>query len=496
MQIAYSRGDKIESTPAVDSPQRSQPADACSSGVLESSGESQGVDPRRYQLTTYLAHGSMRCIIMPMLLFQRHVVHSFRAIYRPTTTALRAADLDNEETRAMDNVYLAWSEEDDKRLTKLTDVDSAAYARLFIKGKDSLRTTDDENKERLTPAQEILRRIKWDPACNSDDFTVLHYDRIDETLHETPFNAENMSIKGKERQFVFALPEHRIEQIKYRERTVWDKQLRLDLVFGSMGGSTIDQVTATYDEWKSAQDEKKVAQMKLQTLVLGKLEAILEESRMDKLKEMSSSLLHDAKRDSSNVRDYVKSAVGLYFDAKKNSAASQEGFHDFLHLLSDLAALLPDESLREGLLKQIEVSILRSSDTSGATSKRSVELPELNEDDIEEKFVKGVLVAKGFACMDAHLPQPSHSFQGAVLGVRKLTRVILLHSPTGVRVECQDTRSLQQNRKLARKRLRSKVDEFVNGNSSRASQAVKKASSKKARNKARAKRRRQKKAEE
>jgi len=461
------------------------------------------VDPRRYQLTTYLAHGSMRCIIMPMLLFQRHVVHSFRAIYRPTTTALRAADLDNEETRAMDNVYLAWSEEDDKllyenrnlppaklssvlgrgingvqrRLTKLTDVDSAAYARLFIKGKDSLRTTDDENKERLTPAQEILRRIKWDPACNSDDFTVLHYDRIDETLHETPFNAENMSIKGKERQFVFALPEHRIEQIKYRERTVWDKQLRLDLVFGSMGGSTIDQVTATYDEWKSAQDEKKVAQMKLQTLVLGKLEAILEESRMDKLKEMSSSLLHDAKRDSSNVRDYVKSAVGLYFDAKKNSAASQEGFHDFLHLLSDLAALLPDESLREGLLKQIEVSILRSSDTSGATSKRSVELPELNEDDIEEKFVKG-------------------SGAGGQKVNKTSNRVILLHSPTGVRVECQDTRSLQQNRKLARKRLRSKVDEFVNGNSSRASQAVKKASSKKARNKARAKRRRQKKAEE
>mmetsp|Transcript_12876 Transcript_12876/g.29383 ORF Transcript_12876/g.29383 Transcript_12876/m.29383 type:complete len:245 (+) Transcript_12876:75-809(+) len=244
-----------------------------------------------------------------------------------------------------------------------------------------------------------------------------------------------------------------------------------------MGGSTIDQVTATYDEWKSAQDEKKVAQMKLQTLVLGKLEAILEESRMDKLKEMSSSLLHDAKRDSSNVRDYVKSAVGLYFDAKKNSAASQEGFHDFLHLLSDLAALLPDESLREGLLKQIEVSILRSSDTSGATSKRSVELPELNEDDIEEKFVKG-------------------SGAGGQKVNKTSNRVILLHSPTGVRVECQDTRSLQQNRKLARKRLRSKVDEFVNGNSSRASQAVKKASSKKARNKARAKRRRQKKAEE
>lgn len=36
-----------------------------------------------------------------------------------------------------------------------------------------------------------------------------------------------------------------------------------------------------------------------------------------------------------------------------------------------------------------------------------------------------------------------------------------------VRVECQDTRSLQQNRKIARKRLRLKVDSFLNGESSK-----------------------------
>ena len=160
-----------------------------------------------------------------------------------------------------------------------------------------------------------------------------------------------------------------------------------------MGGTTIDQVTATYDEWKSEQDEKKKRSMKLQQIVLRKLEAILEESRMDALKEMSSRLLHDAERDDSNVRDYVKSVVGLYFDARKSSAASQEDFYeltDFLYLLSDLAALLPDESLREGLLKQIEASILRTSDNSSSTPSLSVELPELNEDDLEEKFVKGV----------------------------------------------------------------------------------------------------------
>lgn len=60
-----------------------------------------------------------------------------------------------------------------------------------------------------------------------------------------------------------------------------------------------------------------------------------------------------------------------------------------------------------------------------------------------------------------------------------------------LRVECQDTRSLQQNRKIARKRLRLKVDAFLNGESSRVGQKASAAVKKKAKNKAKAKRRRQ-----
>jgi len=70
-------------------------------------------------------------------------------------------------------------------------------------------------------------------------------------------------------------------------------------------------------------------------------------------------------------------------------------------------------------------------------------------------------------------------------------RVILIHVPTQVRVECQDTRSLTQNRKIARKRLRLKVDAFINGESSRTGQKASVAVAKKAKNKSRNKRRRQ-----
>jgi protein subunit release factor B len=64
-------------------------------------------------------------------------------------------------------------------------------------------------------------------------------------------------------------------------------------------------------------------------------------------------------------------------------------------------------------------------------------------------------------------------------------RVSLLHVPTGLRVECQDTRSLQQNRKIARKRLRLKLDEYLNGSQSRTSLAAQKAAAKKLKSKAR-----------
>ena len=66
--------------------------------------------------------------------------------------------------------------------------------------------------------------------------------------------------------------------------------------------------------------------------------------------------------------------------------------------------------------------------------------------------------------------------------------MLLLHIPTNIRVECQETRSLQQNRKIARKRLQLKIDEFLNGDQSRlslkAAKATKNKNRRKSRNKA------------
>jgi len=414
----------------------------------------------------------------------------------------------------MDNIYMEWSLDDDRilhqnrhlssvrlasmlgrgmhgveaRMKKITNVDSAAYRRLFA--GDNNDDSEDSASNKLTPVKEVLRRIQWDPSLDSSSFSIIHYDRVEDTLCETPFEAENESISGKERKFVFALPEHRIEAVKYLDRVVWDKETRLDVVFGSMNGrgETIDKVIEHYDDWKREKEEKKQRNQLRQVEILKEMRTILEEKRVATLKEMSSNLIR-SEWDNEGVKDYVKRVVILYFDAQKDREDDESDIDNaldeekevafdiiyFLNLFSDLVALLPDEPLRGEVLMEVQTVINRSQDTGDNSSDKTqqpIALPELKEDEIEEKFVKG-------------------SGAGGQKVNKTSNRVILVHTPTGLRVECQDTRSLQQNRKIARKRLRLKLDAFINGESSREGQKATKAVTKKAKNKARSKRRRQ-----
>lgn len=425
----------------------------------------------------------------------------------------------------MDNIYLEWSLEDDKilhsnrhlstvrlasmlgrgmhgveaRMKKISNVDSAAYRRLFGGGDvdSQLDESDEHTSNKLTPVKEVLRRIQYDPTLDTSSFSVLHYDRVEDAICEVSFDAENNSVSGNERRFVFALPEHRIEAVKYLDRIVWDKETRLDLVFGSMNGrgETIDEVVENYDEWKREKKEKEERNRLRQVDILKKMHSILEEMRVGLLKEMSSKLMH-SEWDSELVKDYVKRVVQLYFDAKKEKGETENDMDDsldeeredtvdivyFLNLFSDLVALLPNERLRGSVLLEVELVIDRHKEAErntyeDKTTTQPGSLPELNEDEIEEKFVKG-------------------SGAGGQKINKTNNRVVLIHTPTKVRVECQDTRSLQQNRKIARKRLRLKLDAFFNGDFSREGQKASAAVAKKAKNKARNKRRRKQKSKE
>ncbi|ETV88591.1 hypothetical protein H257_00143 [Aphanomyces astaci] len=89
----------------------------------------------------------------------------------------------------------------------------------------------------------------------------------------------------------------------------------------------------------------------------------------------------------------------------------------------------------------------------------------IDENDLEEKFVKG-------------------SGNGGQKINKVRNSVFLKHTPTGVFVQCQKTRSLDDNRRVARKLLHAKLDDLVNGTTSKRNVKIQLAQKKKAKKKA------------
>ncbi|KAM6166406.1 mitochondrial translation release factor in rescue [Erethizon dorsatum] len=92
----------------------------------------------------------------------------------------------------------------------------------------------------------------------------------------------------------------------------------------------------------------------------------------------------------------------------------------------------------------------------------------LDESELEEQFVKG------------HGP-------GGQATNKTSNCVVLKHVPSGLVVKCHQTRSMDQNRKLARKILQEKVDVFYNGENSPVCREKREAEKKKQERKKRAK---------
>ncbi|XP_017571818.1 probable peptide chain release factor C12orf65 homolog, mitochondrial [Pygocentrus nattereri] len=83
----------------------------------------------------------------------------------------------------------------------------------------------------------------------------------------------------------------------------------------------------------------------------------------------------------------------------------------------------------------------------GAGKKYLPDLPVLNEDDLEEQFVRG-------------------SGPGGQATNKTSNCVVLKHVPTGVVVKCHKTRSVELNRKHAREIMREKLDIVYKGSDS------------------------------
>ncbi|KAL3935095.1 MAG: hypothetical protein SGBAC_009320 [Bacillariaceae sp.] len=378
------------------------------------------------------------------------------------------------------------------RLNKLQDVSSPAYERLFATGTEGRKKGDptmngDENddfssKQKLVPAGEVLRRIEYDYQLQEESFNffVLHYDRVDDIVVESPLNAPNDSIEGSATLLVKALPEHRIVGIKYKERIVWDRAQKLDLVFGDEG---IYHIIDTYDDWKAEQDKVMEWNRQRQKFIAQRIQQVLGEEHYMTLQQQSSDLQKafgdDTVSIKSMVETYVQSAMSLFRSRRKESAGGEIGEEQLLDIpqtdletleeLSELIAVLPDPDLRSLLLTEISLVMDRMEAKGGGSKKKndrtSREPLVLLEEELSERFVRG-------------------SGAGGQKINKTSNRVVLVHEPTQLKVECQDTRSLTQNRKIARKRLLEKLDEHFHGKQSKVGWKNEKAAQKRQKSKA------------
>jgi uncharacterized protein (UPF0248 family) len=430
--------------------------------------------------------------------FQRSVGwHSRR---RPSIVRLSTGNTD-KASLSMENLYrewtiyqdeLLWSNKDkspielasllgrglrgvEARLNKLQDVSSPAYERLFANSSNDSyqqQQPDETTKTKLVTAGEVLRRIEFDYMLTASDFSVLHYDRVEDEVVESPLDAPNETVSGTETKFIKALPEHRIVGIKYKDRVVWDRNERMDLVFSGQG---IFHVIETYEDWKRERDQVQEWNRKRQKLVTQQIRQVLGLENFGILQGWSSALQEATQDDTisakSEIESYVKNALGFFRkvreDPTQSSNPSLIPMSDILALeeLSELVAVLPDAELRALLLTEISFVMGRLEGKDSKNQKKSTKTPiVLSEDDLSESFVRG-------------------SGPGGQKVNKTSNRVMLVHEPTQLRVECQDTRSLQQNRKIARKRLLEKLDEHLNGEQSKVSLKHQKAAQKRQKSK-------------
>ncbi|CAB0008579.1 unnamed protein product [Nesidiocoris tenuis] len=101
-------------------------------------------------------------------------------------------------------------------------------------------------------------------------------------------------------------------------------------------------------------------------------------------------------------------------------------------------------------MSKLVISALRSLHSSSWRLNRKIDyskVPKLNENDVEEQFIVG-------------------SGPGGSNVSKNSNCALLKHVPTGIVVKCHESRLLETNRKLAREKLVTKLDNLINGEAS------------------------------
>ena len=116
------------------------------------------------------------------------------------------------------------------------------------KSRDGKEKDQLEKKSAMKTAEDVISRIQWDASLPVACFSVGYLDRFTGVV-EKAFSSLSWQDVASVDYNTLAIPKHRIQYFKYKNVRVWDKNERLDDVFGSTGGGvTISDVMAKYVE--------------------------------------------------------------------------------------------------------------------------------------------------------------------------------------------------------------------------------------------------------
>lgn len=140
-----------------------------------------------------------------------------------------------------------WLEDVEVPLTSAPP-EKAKSPRMKTKGRkrSGRKKTEDapvnEKLPSLKTAEDVISRIHWDTKLDKELFTVGYLDRFLGVVEKGFIELSWEDIASVDYN-TLAIPKHRIQYFKYRDVKVWDKNERLDHVFGSNGsGRTIYDV--------------------------------------------------------------------------------------------------------------------------------------------------------------------------------------------------------------------------------------------------------------
>jgi len=119
--------------------------------------------------------------------------------------------------------------------------------------RETSSSVSKRQKIKMKTALDVIHRIQWDEQLNADEFIVGYIDRFT-GIREKPFSDFSWKhIADVDYEDEFCVPQHRIHFFKWKAVIVWNRDNRIDYVFGSGEGNgrTISDVMAEYDLRKS-----------------------------------------------------------------------------------------------------------------------------------------------------------------------------------------------------------------------------------------------------